>query len=184
MKRWIVCITLLCLCLAGCGGGEEAADTPATPKPVEYIDIAEARQLVEEFITSETMVYLQEEFTRQVGSVVQGPWLDWMIGFAMEDLGGEDVDYVIFRLSGDVATADGIIGEWMTVLYDKDTQTWHDSMTTDFETWYATRTEEITPREDSRTIMLNIDPGAEGSVKSMPSWVLRNPSPGRRRGTS
>ena len=165
MKRFLIFLTFFCLCLAGCGGGSgDSADTPSTPKPVEYIDIAEAKPLVEEFIASETFAALQGEFSRQMGSVVQGPWLDWMIGFAMEDLGGEDVDYVIFRLSGDVATADGIIGEWMTVLYDKDTQTWHDGMTTDFETWYATRTEEITTREDSRNIMLNIDPGAEGSV--------------------
>lgn len=165
MKRFLIFLTFFCLCLAGCGGGSgDSADTPSTPKPVEYIDIAEAKPLVEEFIASETFTALQGEFSRQVGSVVQGPWLDWMIGFAMDDLGGESVDYVIFRLSGDVATADGIIGEWMTVLYDKDTQTWHDSMTTDFEAWYATRTEEITTREDSRNIMLNIDPGAEGSV--------------------
>ena len=164
MKRLTAILIICCLCLVGCGGAQESADAPATPKPVEYIDIAEAKPLVEEFITSETMAYLQAEFTRQIGSVVQGPWLDWMVGVAMDDLAGEAVDYVIFQLSGDVANEAGIIGEWMTVLYDRNTQTWHDSLTTDFEAWYATRTEGITTREDSRNLLLSINPGAEGSV--------------------
>ena len=39
MKRLLSLFFILCLCLSGCGSGE-TADTPATPKPVEYIDIA------------------------------------------------------------------------------------------------------------------------------------------------
>ena len=162
MKRLLSLIFILCLCLSGCGGGE-TADTPATAKPVEYIDIAEAKPLVEEFITSDTFTALQSEFTRQLDSKAQGPYLDWMIGFAMEDLGGEDVDYIVFHLQCDVADRNAI-GEGMHVLYDRDTQTWHDSMTTNFDEWYTTFTGDVKNREDSRNAMLSITPGAEGSV--------------------